>query len=379
MCYSIGFIFVLALGLVGCSETAGTGGSGGDGGVGGDGGDGGTGGMTGQEFPCTEQGIRDAIAEGDGPHTFACDGPTTLTIASPVTIDNDVILDAEGQLTLDGNRANVVFGMINANEITAELRGFRITGGPGPQALGDPGAIFLLGLATLTLVDSTVSEGEGVGIHSRGTLALLNSIVSGNAGSGILNVGTLTLSGSSVSDNVSGGIDNEGTLTLNSSRVEALFSSGPMTITNSTVGSVFTTAGLTLTSSTVVGDLLLGADDSESTVTSSLVSGLCECGEFGQIDCSDIFTSNGYNIESPSDTCGFDQATDQVDVSAVELNLGPLQNNDGPTETHALGAGSVAIDQIPEAACEVETDQRGKPRPEPGGTTCDVGAFEVQP
>ena len=28
-------------------------------------------------FPCTEQGIRDAIAEGGGPHFFACDGPTT--------------------------------------------------------------------------------------------------------------------------------------------------------------------------------------------------------------------------------------------------------------------------------------------------------------
>ena len=375
MRYLFGFICVLALGVMGCGQSLGpVGGSGGDGGIGGDGG---SGGMTGQEFPCTEQGIRDAIAEGDGPHTFACDGPTTLTIASPVTIDNDVILDAEGQLTLDGNRANVVFGMINANEITAELRGFRITGGPGPQALGDPGAIFLLGLATLTLVDSTVSEGEGVGIHSRGTLALLNSIVSGNAGSGILNVGTLTLSGSSVSDNVSGGIDNEGTLTLNSSRVEALFSSGPMTITNSTVGSVFTTAGLTLTSSTVVGDLLLGADDSESTVTSSLVSGLCECGEFGQIDCSDIFTSNGYNIESPGNTCGFDQTGDLVNITEGQLDLGELANNGGPTMTHALGAESDAIDHIPAVDCGVTTDQRGEPRPV--GDGCDVGAFEVQP
>jgi hypothetical protein len=29
--------------------------------------------------------------------------------------------------------------------------------------------------------------------------------------------------------------------------------------------------------------------------------------------------------------------------------------------------------------CEVETDQRGEPRPETGGTLCDVGSFEVQP
>ena len=69
--------------------------------------------------------------------------------------------------------------------------------------------------------------------------------------------------------------------------------------------------------------------------------------------------------------------TDQVDVTEEELNLGPLQDNGGPTMTHALGAGSVAIDVIPADACEVDEDQRGEPRP--GGTMCDVGAFEVQP
>ena len=48
--------------------------------------------------------------------------------------------------------------------------------------------------------------------------------------------------------------------------------------------------------------------------------------------------------------------------------------------THALLTEpdvSVAIDQIPVVDCEVDEDQRGEPRP--GGTMCDVGAFEVQP
>jgi hypothetical protein len=94
--------------------------------------------------------------------------------------------------------------------------------------------------------------------------------------------------------------------------------------------------------------------------------------------------SNGYNIESPGNTCGFNQATDLFDVTAAELNLGPLQNNGGPTLTHkpgagGLGVGSDAIDHIPQADCEVSTDQRGKPRPETGGTMCDVGSVEVQP
>lgn len=88
-------------------------------------------------------------------------------------------------------------------------------------------------------------------------------------------------------------------------------------------------------------------------------------------------SSEGFNIESPSDTCGFDQITDQVSVSVENLNLGPLQDNGGPTMTHALVPVSVAIDVIPEETCELDTDQRGITRPL--GPGCDVGAFELGP
>jgi hypothetical protein len=108
-------------------------------------------------------------------------------------------------------------------------------------------------------------------------------------------------------------------------------------------------------------------------------------------DCSgEAALSTGYNTESPGDTCGFDQPTDQASVSADALNLGPLANNGGPTMTHkpgdgGFGEGSAAIDQIPEVDCldaggePLTTDQRGEQRPETGGTLCDVGAFERQP
>ncbi|MBW2381865.1 MAG: hypothetical protein JRG70_20435 [Deltaproteobacteria bacterium] len=97
-----------------------------------------------------------------------------------------------------------------------------------------------------------------------------------------------------------------------------------------------------------------------------MIEGLC---------CADV-TSNGYNIESPGNTCGFDEAKgDQVNVSADDLKLGELADNGGPTMTHALGDGSIAIDRIPAVDCEVNTDQRGFPR----DSMCDVGAFEVQP
>jgi len=72
---------------------------------------------------------------------------------------------------------------------------------------------------------------------------------------------------------------------------------------------------------------------------------------------------------------------DIIGTSDEPINplLGPLQDNGGPTMTHALGAGSVAIDHIPAVDCGVTTDQRGEPRPETGGDACDVGSFERQP
>ena len=95
-------------------------------------------------------------------------------------------------------------------------------------------------------------------------------------------------------------------------------------------------------------------------------------------------TSQWYNIESPGDTCGFDQLGDQAGVGANDLKLGELQDNGGPTETHALGDGSVGIDQVPEFACVdadgqlLTIDQRGEPRPAGASSMCDVGSFEVQ-
>ncbi len=135
-----------------------------------------------------------------------------------------------------------------------------------------------------------------------------------------------------------------------------------VTVVNSTISASFENAivrmsDVTLINSTIAG----GCDDSGGGVVISL----------------------GHNIESPGNTCGFDQETDQVNVGAENLKLGPLADNGGPTMTHALGAESVAIDRIPEAGCvdangaPLTTDQRGVARPQ--GDACDVGAFELEP
>ncbi len=64
--------------------------------------------------------------------------------------------------------------------------------------------------------------------------------------------------------------------------------------------------------------------------------------------------------------------TDIVDVN--------LEDNGGPTPTHALAMGSPAIDAVPAASCASMTDQTGKARPQDGDddmiADCDIGAFE---
>jgi hypothetical protein len=52
-----------------------------------------------------------------------------------------------------------------------------------------------------------------------------------------------------------------------------------------------------------------------------------------------------------------------------------LRDNGGPTMTHALPAGSQAIDHVPPDRCAGPDDQRGVARP--AGAGCDVGAVEV--
>jgi len=66
--------------------------------------------------------------------------------------------------------------------------------------------------------------------------------------------------------------------------------------------------------------------------------------------------------------------------SNLRSTLGPLQNNGGPTDTHALLPGSPALDAVTDCTDwdgnSVATDQRGVSRPQNG--QCDVGAFEFR-
>jgi len=315
-------------------------------------------------YPCSDAGFRAAIAAGGGPHTFDCAGPTTVVTGGEIVIDNDVILDGGDDLTLDADGNGRVLSV--SSGVTAELRNLTITGG----LFGSNGAgiwnVGNLKLSHVNVVGNEVSRrctrgacfvSVGGGILNWGTLGISHSTIVGNAtdgvGGGVANVtGTLKIENSTISGN-----------TAASGHGSEIFILG---------GSVFITSSTIAANADQAFPIFGGA-----TLTNSLISGTC----------GTTVLSNGGNLESPGDTCGLTDPSDQVNVLPADLALGPLQDNGGPTWTHALLPGSPAIDAIPQADCTydddgdpetpevpVATDQRGVPRPQ---SPCDIGAYEV--
>ncbi len=281
--------------------------------------------------------------------------------------------------------------------------------------------------------------GSGGGISNSGTLTLLNSSVMGNrtdnGGGGILNGGTVTLSNSTIAGNSAfgtyhfhsfshnsdqindqdtgsgGGISNSGTLTLTNSTVAGneanskgggISSDGAVTLINSTIagnsafgnyyhffrdkthypfteseeqgtigsgGGISNSGTLTLTNSTVAGNDVNstggGIKNSNSmTLLNSIIANSLNGG-----DCINEGTLSSTNNLIEDGTCS------SAFPPGTAPNLGPLQDNGGPTQTYALLTGSPAIDAGTNDGCP-DTDQRGVSRPING--TCDIGAYEYQ-
>ncbi|HYC62806.1 MAG TPA: cadherin-like domain-containing protein [Thermoanaerobaculia bacterium] len=257
-------------------------------------------------------------------------------------ITESVIINGNGTI-IDADQLDRVFDVKAGATLT--LNDLHVRNG---WTIGSGGAIAAQS-ATLNLNRVTVSVshahgGDGGGIYAQAsTLNLDNSTISGNdadhhGGAIVIDGGTATISNSTVTGNFSsfsnlaGGIRNAGATTLRNT--------------------------------IVAGNA--GAD-------------------IPNLD--GVFTSLGYNIIGELGTGGaviVATTGDQVDVADVAVNLGPLAANGGPTHTHALLAGSIALDQGHSSGAA--TDQRGETRPcddagltnATGGDGADVGAFEDQ-
>lgn len=235
------------------------------------------------------------------------------------------------QSTVSGNRAVNGGGIANVFDQPLDGRTLRVT----------------LNSSTVSgnvSAGSGTQAGNGGGLfNTNGELLLANSTVSGNAATG-----TGYMSG------MGGGIASAGY-------------SSPATVRliNSTIsGNSAVAAGGGL------ANVRVGAT-ATTTFNNTLVAGNgTNCYSNGTL------TSQGHNLED-GNTCRFTQASDKVNTDPL---LGLLTANGGPTETHALLAGSPAINAGDNATCAADpvngVDQRGVSRPQ--GIACDIGAYEAE-
>ena len=90
-----------------------------------------------------------------------------------------------------------------------------------------------------------------------------------------------------------------------------------------------------------------------------------------------MLTSAGYNLIHVISGCTIAGDT-TGNIVGVDPWLLPLADNGGPTWTHALAPGSLAVDAgscTSMGGVAITVDQRGIGRPQ--GVTCDVGAYEA--
>ena len=350
--------------------------------------------------------LRDALAaavDGDIIDATGISGTILLTsgelqITHAVTINGP----GAGSLAVDGNGTFRVFDNLTSG---ASISGFSITNGSATGDIG--GGVFNEGgnSATLRLSDCIVSGNSadfGGGIFNfNGALTVNNCTISGNgaafSGGGIVSsasgaAATLTITNSTISDNSATANDGGGILNGAAGSVASIAS---VIVSNSTLSGNSATgnggavanaadvpdlARLTITNSTISDNSATangGGIYNQGNAQFQIGSTILNAGSSGE----NIFnggqaTSLGYNLSS-DDGAGILIGTgDQINTDPM---LGPLQDNGGPTFTHALLPGSPAIDAgDPSFAPPPSFDQRGPGFARVSGSLIDIGSFEVQ-
>jgi len=276
--------------------------------------------------------------------------------------------------------------------------------------------------APLTIVGTTIADntaiaegGGGIWLYDA-PLVMANSTVSGNSaggyGGGLYLYGAVTIVQSTISDNTAG--QNAGGVYVGASAGAAILLS---TITDNEATGPVSVGGNELAGGILIGGgspLVLserhrarasetndkgeaktrGPRTTEAPIPPGTVQAIGvivagntgnDVGSYGDPAGAVTVQSLGSilgTVETPLVTVT-DAGGTQTGVTADALELGPLADNGGPTQTHALLPGSVAIDAGP-AAADLPTfdgseyDQRGTGYARVVNGKVDVGAFEVQ-
>lgn len=380
----------------------------------------------------------DACPAGSGADTINLPaGNYTLSIAGKndeagatgdLDINGDLTIVGAGWTTIiDGNDLDRVFD-VHDGQVTLKL--LHVTdGGNNP---GHGGGIQIVnGSLTLELVQVTSSQSNGLGGGIRVTgattsVTILHSRIIDNTaaegGGGVYSSRPLTIVNSTIADNqgsYGGGIANSfgEAIILNSAITSnkgttatsgggGIYSSGDTTIVNSTISGNSTnrasgggltqlatgTSGLhnvTITNNTVDlnqennyngGGVYVGGD-AEVILANSIIAGNVDNStNTKHPDCSGAnFESLGYNLIQSVTGCTIGGDT-TGNLTGVDPKLGALAGNGALTQTHALLAGSPAINAGDPDDCKdhegnlLFIDQRFLARP-PNG--CDMGAYEA--
>jgi hypothetical protein len=287
-------------------------------------------------------------------------------IRSSIIRNNTARIGSGGGIDVQSVNTPQLFGV---ELVSSTISGNHAADGDGGGLRSQPWAGGAVMLREGTLVSGNDAHG-GAGIFANGSLTILDSTVEQNAAAEI-GGGLLAASGSEVSilrstisantsGHYGGGIETfADNLTINSSTLDANKAPIGAGIDGNqkpinVVPSTLVAAPGDLTQGNLFEDIF--ASLSTPHVSNSILSGRCAH--------TDV-TGSG-NIESPGDTCG----TFLPNVTAAQLALGPLADNGGPTLTHKLQTGSVAINAVP--TCP-PLDQRGYVRK----PLCDIGSVET--
>jgi CSLREA domain-containing protein len=328
--------------------------------------------------------------------------PQIITLSDAAGLQGLII---NKNLTINGKGANLltvrrnpassvnfrIFTISGANVI---LNGMTVTGGRTFGANARSGGIHSESNASVTINGCHITDNEitsvsavkGGGISAlTGTLVINDSTVSNNrvisgsttnSGGGIFT--SLDTRTTITNSTISGNIVTNASGSTSDRNGGGIFNGGAMTVRNSTItdnGAVGanSASGIFNNSNLTVGSAIIAGNRNNSVTPDAAQEG--------------TFVSQGFNLVGNAGTVSaFNQPSDQVGNSSAPINplLAALALNGGSTPTHALMAGSPAIDAGDDFGNF--TDQRGAARPvdnpgapaAPGGDNSDVGSFEAE-
>lgn len=224
----------------------------------------------------------------------------------------------------------------------------------------------ILNEGNLTLVETIVDGNHNGGIGNYENLTMRGSTVRANFGglAGLYNIGDADIEGSLFSGQIGGehGVENRGLMTMVNSTISGNEQVGLGLVSND---------GVILRYVTIANNHI-GLNAHSGGEHIRLIANSLIANNAGRSDC--LFGAiapdpalEGVNLDSDG-SCRFTTAE-----APTAVGLGPLQDNGGPTLTHAIAGDSEALDAA-RGDCP-STDQRGASRPV--GLNCDVGAYEL--